>query len=849
MYIWCKLRSVFAPIIVLLAAIVASGSFLLNISAHAAFPLRIVRKSTHTHHMTNDPASEVDPFTGTSTQPGAPFGGGFTFPGAVAPFGMLQWSPDTKAGGPGGYWYGSNTIRGFSLTHLNGAGCVTAGDIPFMPYVGKVTASPASNPTNYLSTYDHNNESATAGYYQVRLNNGVNSELTALQHSGMGRFTYPGGKQATMLINVAGSALGSDDAQVTIGKDTVAGWTVTGHFCGSKVRYRVYFWAQFSQPFANSGTWHDKTLSPHSTTARSRSTTAPAVKQAVSAETQVRHDKLGTLAVQSVQHPDTTAAGPGAGAYVSFNTVSSNVITVRVGLSYVSINNAQDNVNHENPDWNFDAIHQQVHQRWNSWLGRIAIQGGNEAQRTTFYSALYHTLLQPNVFSDVNGQYIGFDSKIHTTDPDHPQYANYSGWDVYRSEFQLLALLAPNETSDIVQSMLNDYDQSGMLPKWSLNNSETYVMNGDPADAMIADAYAFGARDFDASAALSAMVKQATQHNNIRPFQYPQTDRRKSKNFVPLHDLPDMSHITRNSSKSSSDLPLGYLPIDGTYGCCDHYGPAATTLEYDTADFSIASLAQALGDNTTYQTFLARANNWKKLYNPATGYLEPRYLNGTFPAKYNPASSTNWVEGNGAQYTWMVPFNLRGLFNTLGGNNKVNQRLDTFFSQLNAGPSKPYAFLGNEPTLGTPWLYDYAGTPYKTQALVRRIVNTLYYPGPMGLAGNDDLGELSSWYVFAALGFYPETPGSANLVLGSPLFTSTIISRERGQIIRITAPQAASDTPYIQSLIVNGQISTQPWLPATLINNSSLLSLDFTLSKIPNPTWGSDPNNAPPSYP
>ncbi|MBA2396333.1 MAG: glycoside hydrolase family 92 protein [Ktedonobacteraceae bacterium] len=760
----------------------------------------------------------VDPFTGTSVQPGATFGGGDTFPGADAPFGMVQWSPDTSLYNSGGYWYPDNKIKGFSLTHLNGAGCSTYSDIPFMPYVGSVTDSPATNPSLYYSTFSHANETAYAGHYKVKLDNGVTTELTATQRSGAGRFTYPQGQTASMLVNVSGSINGVNDAQVDIGRDTISGWASSGFFCGASDVYRVYFWAQFSQPFATTGTWHNNIVTPGNSSVTSGHTAISSkLSTVLSAQTQIAKGQKVTSAQVKLaqQHPDTTVSGPGSGAYVTFNTKTHASISVRVGLSFVSDANAQANVNREDANGNFDTTLKKADQSWNSWLGRIKVGGGTSTQLTTFYTALYHVLLQPNVFSDVNGQYIGFDGQIHKVASGHAQYANYSGWDIYRSEAQLLAFLAPTEASDVAQSMVNDYTQSGMLPKWTLANAETTVMVGDPADAILSDIYAFGGKNFDTKTALAAMIKEATQTNNIRP----------GLNYLET---------------------LGYEPLNGSYGCCNFYGPASTTLEYNTADFAIGSLAQALGDNADYQKFVSRSQDWENLYNPADSYLEPRFLDGSFQGSYDPTSSTGWVEGDGAQYNWMVPFNLRGLFDVLGGNSSVVQRLDTFFTQLNGGPNSPYSFLGNEPTIETPWEYDYAGAPYKTQQVVRNVENTLWYPGPAGMAGNDDLGTMSAWYIWAALGMFPETPGTANLVLASPLFPSMTVHRESGQTIQINAPDASATTFYVQSLKVNGNNSTKPWLSPTFVAQGG--KLDYTLGSTANTTWGSSPTDAPPSY-
>jgi predicted alpha-1,2-mannosidase len=726
---------------------------------------------------TTNYAGLVDPLIGTGQQALA-FHGGDTFPGADVPFGMLQWSPDTTSNPDGGYQYSDNTIKGFSLTHISGAGCNAYGDIPFMPYVGNVTTSPASNASLYTSTFSHANEAASAGYYQVMLDNGVNTQLSVTQHSGAGSFTYPSGQTATMLVNTSGSADGVSSAQVNVGSDTISGSASSGSFCGTSDSYTVYFWAQFSLPFANSGTWSGSTVTAGST----------------------------------------SASGSGSGAFVTFDTSSTTTIGVRVGISFVSVANAQMNVNQEDPTGNFATIQAQTAQSWNTILGEIQVSGGTSSQLQTFYTALYHALLHPNVFSDVNGQYIGFDGQVHSVAGGHAQYANYSGWDIYRSEIQLLTLLAPSQASDIAQSMVNDYAQSGMFPKWSLANGETYIMIGDPADSILADIYAFGGTNFDTKTALADMIQEATQTNNIRP---------------------GLSWLES----------LGYLPQDGSnssYGCCNIDGTAATTLEYNTADFALGTFAQALGDTANAQTFINRAQDWKNLFNSSTKYLEPRKINGSYPLIYIPASEGSWVEGDGAQYTWMVPFNLRGLFDAMGGNSNAVSRLNTFFTLLNSGPVSSFAYLGNEVCLEVPWEYDYAGAPYRTQNVVRQAANSLFTTGSGGLPGNDDLGETSSWYVFAALGMYPETPGTANLALASPLFPSITIARPSGQTIQINAPGASSSTYYVQSLTVNGQVSTKPWLPSSFIAQGG--TLNYTLSSTANTSWGSAASDAPPSY-
>lgn len=384
-------------------------------------------------------------------------------------------------------------------------------------------------------------------------------------------------------------------------------------------------------------------------------------------------------------------------------------------------------------------------------------------------------------------------------------YTNFSGWDIYRSQIQLLALLAPRETSDIARSMIAYAEQGGAWDRWTVANDYTGVMNGDPYHIIVSTAYAFGARDFDANKALSLMLEGATQTT--------------SQGYVERPGLADY-------------LRLGYVP-----------GAGADTLEYTSADFSIAQLARRLGDTASYQTYVERAQYWQNLYNPATGYLQPRNADGSFPATYDPASPSGWVEGNGAQYSWMVPYNVAGLFTAFGGNQAVIVRLDTFFTQLNAGTKAPYAFLGNEPTLETSWLYDFAGAPYKTQALVRRVQDELYNPEPAGLVGNDDLGEMSSWYVWSALGMYPEIPGRAELVLGSPLFDKAVVTTGGDKTITING---RGDGPYVTGLVVNGVATTRSWLPEDFVSSGG--TLDYTLSATPDTTWGTGAGDVPPSF-
>ncbi|GAA3542076.1 GH92 family glycosyl hydrolase [Amycolatopsis ultiminotia] len=745
-----------------------------------------------------DLAKWVNPYVGTrpgGEDHGTGGGAGNTFPGAVVPFGMVQWSPDTQKSQPGGYYYDDDTLTGFSLTHLSGAGCTTYQDLPFIPYVGDVTTSPAKDPAHYTSKFSHDNEHATAGAYDVTLDSGAKVELSATQRTGSARLSYPAGAASTLLVNTSGSVNGTSDASIDIGKDTISGWADSGKFCSTDSKYRVYFSAKFDQPFASSGTWKDDQVTSGKT-AETGGSKAKVAQQGGVSTAKARPGKVKTQ--------DTTVGGPGSGGYVTFANQDGAQVNVQVGLSFVSVDGAEANRKAENDGTKaFDDVAAAARKSWNDQLGKIAVSGGPDADLTTFYTSLYHSLVQPNVFSDVDGRYIGFDDKVHQADQGHAMYTNFSGWDIYRSEVPLLATIDPKQTSDIVRSMMAYAEQGGSWDRWTVANDYTGVMNGDPYHIIVSSAYAFGARDFDAKKALQLMVKGATQ---------PTTG---------YTERPGLADYQK----------LGYSP-----------GAGADTLEYTSADFSIAQFAKRLGDNDTYTEFMKRAQYWQNLYNPGTGHLQPRNADGSFSGTYDPASSEGWVEGNGAQYDWMVPYNLGGLVTAFGGNDATQSRLDEFFTKLNAGTQEPYAFMGNEPNSNAPFVYSYAGAPSKTQSIVHRSMDELYNPRPEGLIGNDDLGQMSSWYVWSALGIYPEIPGRSEFLLTTPRFEHATVTTGSGKKITVNAPGTGD---YVGGLKVNGGDATKAWLPEGLPASGG--TLDFTRSDTAT-QWGAAAADAPPSF-
>lgn len=559
------------------------------------------------------------------------------------------------------------------------------------------------------------------------------------------------------------------------------------------------------------------------------------VRTAGAGSTDVTISDASLQEVSDAPDPGTrSASGSTAAAYASFATGSSQSVQMQVAISYVSTANAWANLAAEQGATpSFNSIESSTRSRWDQLLNKIQVSGGTAGDLTTFYTALYHALLDPSVFSDVNGQYPGFDNAVHTAPASQgAQYANFSGWDIYRSEVQLLAAVAPTQTGDMMQSLVNDAAQGGWLPKWPLANDYTGVMNGDAADAVIADAYSFGVRNFDVAQALQEMVKGATQ--------VPTSSGQGQGWYVERPQLAD--YLQRGYTPNVAQTSLS--PVDNG---------ASQTLEYALADFGISQVAKGLGQTTLAAQFAQRAQNWEQLLNPDNGYLQPRDDSGNFPAD-NPLTAgfgsfgqSGFQEGNAAQYNWAVPQNVGALVNLMGGRAQAAARLDTFFTQLNAGPNEPYYWAGNEPDLDAPWLYDYLGQPYRTQKLVRLITTTLYSATPGGEPGNDDLGAMSSWLVWADLGLYPETAGAPVLATGSPLFAQATVHLPSGNALLIKGDGAGDTSPYVTSLSVNGKPATQTWVSAGDVLTAGGV-MRYTLSSQPDTAWGSAAADAPPSY-
>ncbi len=706
------------------------------------------------------------------------------FPGASVPFGMVQYSPDTTYN-YAGYNYDNPRSTGFSMTHAS-VGCAAFGDISMLP----TTTPIGSQPWNAWERIAHDDtEVGVPGYYTVRFPaTGVTAELTATTRTGFGRFRYPHNRRPALFHVRSGASLaGNSRATIQIGEDntTITGWATSGGFCGKNNTYTVYFAMKFSRPFTSYGAWDGYRVYGGARSAHSRY----------------------------------------SGGYVEFPPGS--VLEVRTAISYLSVDGARANLAAEGGA-SFDDVRAAASSEWKATLSHIMVAGRNVDNLETFYTSLYRSLLHPNTFNDADGRYIGFDGFVHTVTKGHTQYANFSDWDTYRSLASLQGLLFPERASDMAQSLVNDAEQSGSYPRWAQANSATAEMTGDSVVPLIVNLYAFGGKDFDLKTALHYMVKAATQGG------------------VGLNGYVERPGI-------QTYLKLGYAPQTLEFRVDHTIAGASITLEWSVDDFAISRFAESLGDTATAAEFQNRAQYWQHLFNPTTRYISPRGAAGFFrdgPGFVESASGfgqAGFDEGNAEQYVWWVPQNVAGLVTALGGRQAVAGRLDRFTKKLNEGPNEPYLWAGNEPGFEVPWLYNYIGQPWKTQHTVDR-VRGLFAPAPDGEPGNDDLGALSSWYVWAALGLYPSTPGTPILTVNAPLFDRAVIALPGGKSIQISAPGASGPYPlkYIDRLSVDGRPTDQTSLPESIIRAGG--DLTFSLSAIPNKVWGTAESSAPPSF-
>ncbi|WP_425445808.1 GH92 family glycosyl hydrolase [Umezawaea tangerina] len=748
----------------------------------------------------DDPTALVNPFVGTQN-----FGN--TFPGASAPFGMVQVSPDT--GGQGGYDYQQGTIYGFSQTHLSGVGCGVAGELPMMPTTGAVSSV---DPNVYKSPYSHSDEQATPGYYRVGLSKyGVGSELTATARTGWQRHTFPATGAANILFNTGKANQNVFDSEVhVVGDRTVEGRVRAGQFCAGHDEHTVYFTATFDRPFASFGTWRGST-----TTGGGR-------------------DAAGT---------------GGNGAWVTFDANADRDVVVKVGLSYTGAEGARKNLAAETTDYDFDAVRQRLHDSWVEQLGSIRIGGGTTERRTAFYTALYHSLLHPNVAGDVDGKYVGFDGAVHTADGYTP-YQNFSLWDTYRPQNQLLEMLRPEVARDVALSLVASGRDGGWLPRWALANSETNIMTGDPVTPFLVEAWSKGLLAGHEEEAYALLRKNATS--------------------LPPADSP---YNGRSGVAYYNDR--GYVPSGLTLGTdCAHKGgdndcvhPASATLEYSAADAALALMAKGLGHTADATMFAGRGQWYRNLWDSSISQFRPRTKEGTWLAPYNPVEASHqFHEGGAYQYQWLVPQDPKGLVGLMGGKAATEKRLDDFFvyDKLLTDPAgtartdwitQPYDYYGkptynpnNEPDLLAPYVYLWAGAPAKTATVVRAAM-TLFTTGPDGMTGNDDLGTMSAWYVFSSLGLYPTMSGGDFMALSSPQFESATVrigsyKSSQGGTLTVTAPGVSDTNRYVQSLKFNGADQSRTWLDWKALARGGTLA--HQVGSKPS-AWGTRSGDEPPS--
>lgn len=737
-----------------------------------------------------DILSYVDPMIGTGPE-------GHTFPGATAPFGMVQLSPDTDAtcqirdcyDHAAGYSYHDPSVQGFSHTHFSGAGHSDLGDILVMPQVGPADSvkldpgDPKQPGSGYRQRFSHDSEKASPGYYAVTLaDSGIRAELTAGTRTGIHRYSFPAGKEAHLLLDLRSSLYDYPGKILWSGLHLRPDGTLTGfrETRGWAPGRKLYFAMRFSAPLKGHAFLdRDEKIPYKGFQGPGRGTDALAEKLGKALEARLDFGALG---------------GP---------------LEVRVALSGVDEAGAVANLDAESAD--FDTVRSRTEGEWRKALGALQIDAP-APMRTNLYTALYHSLLAPSVWSDVDGRYRGPDDQVHVA-KDFTFRSTFSLWDTFRAEHPLLTLVQPGQTNtDVVKSLVASQKHSphGILPVWQFHGRETWTMIGYHAVPVIADAYMKGVGDFDANEALDAMVASAE--------------------YAPYGGLGDY-------------MKLGYVPIDREPEA------ASKTVEYAYDDWTIARMAEKLGRKDIAERFARRAGYWRNSFDAKTGWLRARKADGSFRTPFDPTAinyGSDYTEGNAWQYSWFVPQDQAALFAMLGGDAKAIAKLDAMFdydnSKLDYSHAEDIAGLigqyihGNEPSHHVAYLYAYAGAPWRTQERLKQIVDSQYKPTPDGLSGNDDLGQMSAWLVFTGLGFYPVAPGSNQYVLGRPFVDRAVLTLPDGKRFTVEAPGLSGTNRYVGKVELDGKPFTRSWISDAEIRKGG--TLRFTMQAAPNKVWG-----------
>ncbi len=690
----------------------------------------------------DDILNYVNPFIGTA-------GHGHTFPGATSPFGMVQLSPDTGLEGwdwCSGYHYSDNSIIGFSHTHLSGTGRSDLMDVMLMPFVGdvKLQAGTKENPDwGYRSRFSHDEEWASPGYYKVNLKDyDIMAELTVSPRCGIHRYTFPENINSHIILDLSHHF--STDSVIYTSLEVINNNTITG-------QRKTKGWGEPGEKY-----WSNQQLF-----------FAMQVSKPFQSVNVVTDDMI---------IEDKRAEGKNIKAILNFETKQNEKVLIKVGISAVSIENALRNLSNEIPDWDFDEVLAKTQAEWRSKLSTIAVSAPEET-KNIFYTAFYHSLLAPCLYNDVNGEYLGSDKKVHTTQ-DFSNYTVMSLWDTFRAQNPLLTLIAPDKTNDIINSMLAQYDEYGLLPVWSLWSSETNCMIGYHSIPVIADAYFKGIRGYNVEKAYEAMKTSAMQ------------------------DEFGVKELKQ----------YGYIPYD------KYNKSVSTSLEYCYDDWCIAQIAKDLKRNDDYEYFMKRAATYKtyfdKEYKLMNGFSSKGKFRRPFDPFYSSYGECDWVEGNSWQYSFFVPHDVEGLIALHGDKNTFAEALDKLFSVPTdmSGHDVPIDITGligqyahgNEPSHHVAYLYNYAGQPHKTQEKVHEIMTTLYTTQPDGLCGNEDCGQMSAWYVYSAMGFYPVNPAGGVYVFGKPMLDKADL-KIGANTFTIEAHNLSKENIYIQSIKLNGE--------------------------------------------
>ncbi|WP_299156026.1 GH92 family glycosyl hydrolase [uncultured Christiangramia sp.] len=737
-----------------------------------------------------DFAQYVDPMIGTAKM-------GHTYPGATVPFGSIQLSPDTDTipyavngrYNPdvykycAGYQYDDHTIVGFSHTHFSGTGHSDLGDFLIMPTTGDLKLNPGteSNPeSGYRSRFSHDRETAEAGYYSVMLDDyNIKAEMTASTRVGMHRYTFPEGEKSHLVFDLMHGIYNYEDKNVwtfvRVENDTlVTGYRQTNGWARTR---KVYFAMSFSKPIKEYG--------------RERYDRQP-------------YNGFWGKFDQSHNFPE--IAGEQIRMWFDFDT--SEPLEVKLAISPVSTEGAVQNMKDEIPGWNFDEVRQQARETWNKELSKVDISEEDQEEKVNFYTAMYHAFLGPTVYMDTDGQYMGIDRNRHQADG-FTNYTSFSLWDTYRALHPLFNVLQPERNQDMVQAMMAHYDQSvhSMLPVWSHYGNENWCMIGYHSASVIADAIVKGNADFDQKHALYAMVNTA-----------------KTGYYDGLQYYMDMGYVPEDKNSAS----------------------VSKTLEYAYDDWAIAQAAEKIGNKEVYDDFIKRSENYKNVYDPKSGFMRPKLSDGTFKQEYDELEThgQGYIEGNGWNYSLYVPHQPAELIEMMGGKNQFSQHLDSLFTM--ELPDKYFENTedisregiignyvhGNEPSHHVAYMYNWTNDPWKAQDKIRMILKMKYMNGADGLSGNDDFGQMSAWYIFSTLGFYPVAPGSVDYALGSPAISEATINLDNGNTFMVIAKNQSDKNVYIKKVELNGKELTEPFIKHDEIMNGG--ELKFWMSSKPN---------------